>query len=202
MDIAFFAAYVVLPILAFVRARSLAWVTIAIDGSIGVFGSVISFAIDRGHSWTRLELQWTLLIALLAVAVIAWIWPFKGAVSIRRQVLAILVPAALLLVLFFIITTFWTDGLAFLKPVGYLMGHATAEDNAKWLDFTSQFASGEQIKQAVPMGGPLELMLTFIGTLMGVISYFVLGGYNQVAVAANTVVYGEFILVALAPLAS
>ena len=201
MDIAFFAAYVVLPILAFVRARSLAWVTIAIAGSIGVFGSVISFAIDRGHSWTRLELQWTLLIALLAVAVIAWIWPFKGAVSIRRQVLAILVPVALLLVLFFIITTFWTDGLAFLKPVGYLMGHATAEDNAKWLDFTSQFASGEQIKQGVPMGGPLELMLTFIGTLMGVISYFVLGGYNQVAVAANTVVYGEFILVALAPLA-
>ncbi len=201
MDIAFFAAYVLLPILAFVRARSLAWVTIAIAGSIGVFGSVIAFAIDRGHSWTRLELQWTLLIALLAVAAIAWIWPFKGAVSIRRQVLAILVPVAFLLVLFFVITTFWTDTLAFLKPVSYLMGHATAEDNAKWLDFTAQFASGEQIKQAVPMGGPLELMLTFIGTLMGVISYFVLGGYNQVAVAANTVVYGEFILVALAPLA-
>jgi hypothetical protein len=203
VDIAFFAAYVVLPVLAFVRARSLAWVTIAIAGSIGVFGSVIAFAIDRGHSWTRLELQWTLLIALLAVAVIAWIWPFKGAASVpvRRQVLAILVPVAFLLVLFFIITTFWTDTLAFLKPVSYLMGHATAEDNAKWLDFTSQFASGEQIKQAVPMGGPLELMLTFIGTLMGVISYFVLGGYNQVAVAANTVVYGEFILVALAPFA-
>lgn len=201
MDIAFFAAYVVLPVLAFIRARSLAWLAIAIAGSIGVFGSVIAFAIDRGHSWTRLELQWTLLIALLAVAVIAWIWPFKGAVSIRRQALAILVPIAFLLVLFFIITTFWTDTMAFLKPVSYLMGHATAEDNAKWLDFTAQFASGEQIKQAVPMGGPLELMLTFIGTLMGVISYFVLGGYNQVAVAANTVVYGEFILVALAPLA-
>ena len=203
MDIAFFAAYLVLPVLAFIRARSLAWVAIASAGSIGVFGSVISFAIDRGHSLTRLELQWTLLVALVAVAAIAWIWPFKGAgaVPVRRQVLAILVPIVFLLVLFFIITTFWTDTLAFFKPVSYLMGHATAEDNAKWLDFTAQFASGEPIKQGVPMGGPLELMLTFIGTLMGVISHFVLGGYNQVAVAANTVVYGEFIMVALVPLA-
>ncbi|MCX6431884.1 MAG: hypothetical protein NTX29_03570 [Actinobacteria bacterium] len=201
MDIAFLAAYLILPVLAYLRARSVAWVVIAIAGSAGVFGALISFAIDRGHDWTRIELQWTLLVVLAVVTVIAWIWPFRGTVSFRRQALAILLPVAVLLLVFFVITTFWTDGLAFLKPVSYLIGHSTAEDNAKWLDFTSQFAAGQPIQQAVPMGGPLELMLTFIGTLMGVISLAALGGYNEVAVAANSVVYGQFILVALVPLA-
>ena len=201
MDIAFLVAFLVLPLLAYWRARSVAWVTIAVAGSVGVFGSLVNFLIDRGHAWTRVELQWTLLVALAAVAAIAWIWPFRSTVSIRRQVVTILLPVALMLLVFFVITTWWTDGLAFLKPVSYLMGHATAEDNAKWLDFTSQFATGRGIHQAVPMGGPLELLLTFVGTLMGVISLAVLGGYNEVAVAANSVVYGEFIMVAMVPLA-
>ena len=201
MDVAFLVAYLALPVLAYVRVRSVAWLTIAVAGSAGVFGAGINFVIDRGHSWTRIELQWTLLVALAAVTLIAWIWPYRSGVSVRRQALALALPVVLLVLLFFVITTWWTDGLAFLKPVGYLIGHATAEDNAKWLDFTSQFAAGQPIRQAVPMGGPLELMMTFIGTVMGVASMAVLGGYNEVAVAANSVVLGEFIMVAMAPLA-
>ncbi len=44
------------------------------------------------------------------------------------------------------------------------MGHAVAEDNAKWLDFTALFASGVPIDQSVPMGGPLQLVLVFVAT--------------------------------------
>ena len=51
------------------------------------------------------------------------------------------------------------------------------------------------------MGGPLQLVLVFVATLMGVVSQVALGGYNEVMVAANTVIYGQFLFVALAPLA-
>jgi hypothetical protein len=53
----------------------------------------------------------------------------------------------------------------------------------------------------VPLGGPLQLYLTFVGTFMAVISQVVLGGFNEVAVAANTVVYGEYLLAVMMPFA-
>ncbi len=68
---------------------------------------------------------------------------------------------------------------AFLHPVSFLIGHSNAEDNAKWLDFTSQLATGNPIDQAVAMGGPLQLFLTFVATAMGVVSQTYLGGYNE-----------------------
>jgi hypothetical protein len=95
----------------------------------------------------------------------------------------------------------WTETPGFLTPVSFLMGHSNAEDNAKWLDFTSQLASGHAIVQGVPMGGPLELLLTGFATVMGVASQVLLHGYNEVAVAANTVVLGEYAMAILAPLA-
>ncbi len=36
-----------------------------------------------------------------------------------------------------VVTTWWTETPAFLTPVSFLMGHAVAEDNAKWLDFAA-----------------------------------------------------------------
>jgi len=51
------------------------------------------------------------------------------------------------------------------------------------------------------MGGPLQLVLVFVATAMGAMSSILLGGYNQVAVAANSVIYGQFLMIVLAPLA-
>jgi hypothetical protein len=36
---------------------------------------------------------------------------------------------------------------------------------------------------------------------MGVVSRVAVGGYNEVLVAANTVIYGQYLMVAIAPLA-
>jgi hypothetical protein len=201
VDIVFLIAYLALPVVTYLLVRSVTWLTIATVFSVSLFGVLVSFGSDLGHSWTRGELQVMLLLALIAVAAVAVKRRRVSLAPFKRQLYAVIVPFALLLVLLVIITTVWTAEPAFLHPVSFLMGHSVAEDNAKWLDFTAQLATGGPIQQGVAMGGPLALYLTLIATAMGVVSQVVLHGYNEVAVAANSVVFGEFFLVVLAPLA-
>ncbi|MDD2859075.1 MAG: hypothetical protein PHU75_10430 [Candidatus Nanopelagicales bacterium] len=213
MDAVFLVTYVALVGLTYWHVRSTAWVVIVLAGSSAVVGAFISFALDRGHLFTRVQLQGLLVITLLLVLAATFVPSFRrpsaggtgygsaGGYDVRRQALTIWLPVALLLLAFLVVTTVLTKQAAFTHPVSFLIGHGVAEDNAKWLDFTSQFAAGGGISQPVPMGGPLELMLTFVGTVMGVVSSVFLGGYNQVAVAANSVVLGEFFMVALMALA-
>jgi hypothetical protein len=201
VDGLFLFAYVALPVLAYWRSRSLAWTVITLAMSVSLFGVGVSFLIDHSHSWTRTELQWVLLVALAVVPALAFLRPAQRDAPLRRQFLTILVPALALGLFIVNMWLRWTPTSGFMTPVGFLMGHATAEDNAKWLDFAAQYASGSPILQGVPMGGPLQLFLVFVATAMGVLSQLVLGGYNQVAVAANTVVFGEYVMVFIAPLA-
>jgi hypothetical protein len=219
MDLVLLLGYVALLAAAYAKARSTAWLVIMVTGVGGLAGALINFALDRGHDFTRQELQLALMTVLVLVVLLAWLKPLGFAASgtgstrgtdrdlgVRRQLVAIGVPIVLILVGFLVITSLWTEKLAFLRPVSFLIGNGVAEDNAKWLDFSSQWASGAPIEQAVPLGGPLALLLTFIGTAMAVLSQVTLGGFNEVAVAANTIVYGEYamvalVLFALAPLA-
>jgi hypothetical protein len=201
MNAAFLGAYLVLIGVAYWRVRSLAWLVLATAGSIAVFGASLNFIHDRAIRLSGVGLQWILLAALVAVLVAAFVLPYRGSVSVRRQFLAVLLPVLILLGFFILVTTSWTEEPAFLRPVSFLMGNANAEDNARWLDFTAQWASGEQIYQPVPIGGPLQLFMTFIATVMAVISEVTLGGLNQVAVAANSVIYGEYALAIMAPIA-
>ena len=201
MDFVFLIAYLALAGLALFWSRSVTWWVISTVMGITLAGAVMNLGVALSHDWNRSELQILLLLGFVGPAIVASVrrkpsetWEFK------YQALAILVPFALLLLFFFIVTTFWTKDPAFMHPVSFLMGHSKAEDNAKWLDFTSQFASGDPIWQAVPMGGPLAMVMVFVGTVMGAISRAFFGGYNQVAVAANTVVFGQFFMVILAPL--
>ena len=83
--------------------------------------------------------------------------------------------------------------------VGFLLVRQGAEDNAKWLDFAAQVVTGNPIEQAVPLGGPLQLIMVMMATLLAVVSQLSFGGINQVFVAANTVIYLEFVLVMLVP---
>ena len=201
MDVALLVAYVGLIALAYWRSRSLAWLAIAVVASVSVFGVLVNLGDDLGVPWSRVPLQLMLLASLGVVALAAFLRPAPPLATWRRQAVAIGVPVVVLLVFFTVVTWVLTEEPAFLRPVSYLIGHGTAEDNAKWLDFTAQLATGSEIVQAVPMGGPLQLTLTFVATLMGVLSLVMLGGYNEVAVAANTVVLGSYLLVALTPLA-
>ena len=201
MDVLFLIAYVVFPVVTLWRSRSIAWTVIALVASISLFGGVVSFAIDHITPWTRVGLQWVLLVAVIAPAVVAFVRRPKQDAPRRYQALAVLLPVGLLTVFFGVVLTWWTEAPAFTRPVGFLMGHSLAEDNAKWLDFGASLASGAPMEQFVPMGGPLQLVLVFMATLMGVVSSLLYGGYNEVLVAANTVIYGQYMLVVIAPLA-
>ena len=201
MDAFFLLAYLALPVLTWWRSRSVAWTIVMITASVSLVGAIVSFVIDHVALWTRTPLQAMLLLALALPAALAFLRRPTPDAPRRLQVTAIAVPVGLLFVFFAVMTTWWTEVPAYMTPVSFLMGHSLAEDNAKWLDFTSMLAAGGDIEQYVPMGGPLQLVLVFVATLLGAISLVVLGGYNEVFVAANTVVYGQYFMVVIAPLA-
>ena len=201
MDALFLVAYLVIIGATLWRSRSVAWTTVSVLASVSVVGVLVNFSIDHITLFTWLQFQLLLLVALAAPAVVAWVKGTVGATPRRVQFLGTILPTALLAAFFTAVLTWWSEGPALLRPVGYLMGHSIAEDNAKWLDFGAKLATGEAVDQAVPLGGPLQLYLVFVATLMAVASQLLLGGVNEVMVAANTVIVGQYLLVALAPLA-
>lgn len=195
------AAYVILPLLTLWRSRSAAWTVIALLTSISVMGVAVNFVIDHLAPVTWLTLQLMTLVALMIPAVLAFVLPRPRLAPRRRQFLGVLLPVLALGLLLVAITTWWTQVPALQTPVSFLMGHAGAEDNAKWLDFAALLAAGGPIEQGVPLGGPLQLILTMMATAMAVVSTLVYGGVNEVMVAANTVVFSQYLFVVLAPLA-
>ncbi len=201
MHALFLAAYVLLPLATFWRTRSVAWTVVATTASVSAFGLILNFIGNSLFPLTWVQLQVIALIALAVPLGVAFVTRPRQKAPLRNQLLGIAVPVGFLGVFFGVATTWWIERPAYLTPVGFLMGHATAEDNAKWLDFAAFLASGGPIEQSVPMGGPLQLFLVVISTLMAVTSQVTLGGVNEVMVAANTVIYGQFALVVLAPLA-
>jgi hypothetical protein len=201
VDVLFLPAYVMLLLVTFGRSRSLSWTVVMVTASVSIFGVMVGFGIDHVRLWTRVELQCVLLVALLAPAVLAFVRPARRTAPLRLQLLGIAIPVLALGIFVAFVTMFFTEQPAWLNPVSFLMGNAMAEDNAKWLDYTSMMATGQAIDQAVPIGGPLQMYLVFVATLMGVISLIAVGGYSEVLVAANSVIYGQFLLVILAPLA-
>ena len=201
MQTFFLLSYIALPLVTWWRSRSLAWTVIYIAGSVSIAGVAVNFVIDHVTALSWVGLQWLMVAALAAPAALAFAHAPRSDAPRRRQFVGIGVPVLLLLAFLFVMTTWWTEVPAYQSPVGFLMGYVTAEDNAEWLDFAALMATGAPIEQGVPLGGPLQLYLAAVGTAMAVASQALLGGLNEVMVAANTVVFGQFLLAALAPLA-
>ena len=201
MDALLLVTYLVLIAVTLWRSQSVAWTTVSVLASVSVFGALVNFSIDHVWLFTWDQLQLVLLLALVVPAVVASVKGPVGDAPRRSQVLGTLLPTTVLVVFLTVVLTWWSEGPALLRPVAFLMGHSIAEDNAKWLDFGAKLATGEVVDQAVPLGGPLQLYLVLVATLMAVASQLLLGGINEVMVAANTVIVGQFLLVALVPLA-
>jgi hypothetical protein len=91
------------------------------------------------------------------------------------------------------------DSAGALTAVGYLINHPLAEDNAKWLHLTSQLAQGSEISFNGYAGGPLLLVMSVVASLISVLSVVLLGGVNEVAVATNTLIGTQFLLIAIIP---
>jgi len=91
------------------------------------------------------------------------------------------------------------DSAGALTAVGYLINHPLAEDNAKWLHLTSQLAQGSEITFNGYAGGPLLLVMSVVASLISALSVIMLGGVNEVAVATNTLLGTQFLLIAVIP---
>ena len=202
-NLIFLIAFLAVPIAAFVLARSLTFVVVGLTAAVAFVGAFINFTHDRGQRWDFLSLQVAVLIALLLVLVAAFFYRRRlggsSVVPFSRQMIAVIAPFLVGLG-FLILSRLWAAPSSGLYTgVGFLLVRQGAEDNAKWLDFAAQVVTGNPIEQAVPLGGPLQLIMVMMATLLAVVSQLSFGGINQVFVAANTVIYLEFVLVMLVP---
>lgn len=195
-------AYVALPVATYVLSRNLTWTVSVITGSVGLVGALISFSINLGGRWDFASLQVATLLALTAAAAMTWLGRRHEALRVfpwRRHLIAVFLPVILVIAVLALSRIAAGPRAGFFTAVGFLVRRQYAEDNAKWLDFTSQLAAREDIVQAVALGGPLQLFLVIVASALAAASLLLLGGVNEVFVAANTVVYAQYFLAAMVP---
>jgi hypothetical protein len=202
VDLLYLAAYLALPVLTYLMSRNLTWTVAVVAGSVALVGALVTFVLKVGGLWNFASLQLATLVALvLALGATLVVrrradWP---TVPWRHHVIVVLLPFVILVAFLALSRLAAGPRAGFLTAVGFLVRRQHAEDNAKWLDFTGQLVTGNDIVQGVPMGGPLQLFLVIVATALAAASALMLGGVNEVFVAANTVVYGEYLLAAMAP---
>ena len=201
-------AFVAIPIAAWIIRRSLAWVSAAFIAGGSIAGAVVSVTDSWGWrwSWTSLELITLAVFALVLLA--AWFTrPDRDSrPPLRPQFLAIGVPILAVAGGILLSRLLAAPSSGLFTGVGFFMRRIYAEDNSKWLDFTSRLVQGDSIVQSDPLGGPLQIFLIPVANALSAISYLLLGGLNEVFVMSNTVIYGQYGLailaaIALAPLA-
>jgi hypothetical protein len=88
-----------------------------------------------------------------------------------------------------------------LSSVGFFVEKVAAEDNAKWLNATSQLADASIVDTWANVGGPLILVMTFAATLIGSMSFLLYGAVNEVAVSAGSVIFTQIFMVIISPFA-
>jgi hypothetical protein len=206
VDLLYALAYIALPITAYLVSRNLTWTVAIVTGSVSLVGAAVTFVIMAGGLWSFASLQLATLGALLlalgvtiAVRLMArgrLPWP---CVPWRRHALVVGMPFLLIVLIVLVSRLIAAPRAGLFTGVGFLVRRQHAEDNAKWLDFTGQLVTGNDIVQGVSMGGPLQLFLVIVATALAVVSMLMLGGVNEVFVAANTVIYSQYFLAAMVP---
>lgn len=200
LDVLFLVAFVVLPVLALWFTRSVTWVVVALALGFGIAGNAVQSLISLGMDWSVRGLQWLSVGVMLAVVAFAWLRRGHGR-RLRHQLVVSVLPAVLIGLFLILMRVMAPGAPGPLTAVGYLANHPEAEDNAKWLHLTAQLADGRPLEFNGYAGGPLLLLLAVVAALISVLSLIMLGGINEVAVAANTVVGTQFLLIALIPFA-
>ncbi len=198
----FVVLFTLLPILAWWISRNATLVVVSIALGFGLAGNLVQTTIAFGVGWTVYGLQLLVLAVLLIIVLMVTWLSRRGVVSLgsrRRQFLVLGVPALTIGVGLIVLRLMAPDSAGALTAVGYLINHPLAEDNAKWLHLTSQLAQGSEIAFNGYAGGPLLLVVSVVASLISVLSMIMLGGVNEVAVATNTLLGTQFLLIAVIP---
>ena len=96
-NIAFLIAFIVIPIIALWRLKSVTWTLVVTFLSVGFVGAFVQVSAAFGTRWTMVGLQWTLTAAVLVVLVVAVVGSNPRPVPWRIQVSSLLVPSAAVL---------------------------------------------------------------------------------------------------------
>jgi len=205
IDLLLVACWVGVPAAIVWATRSLTWsVTgLAVAGTLG--GNLAQTLVALGLPVNTRTLQAIALIAMAVVLGLALLRRKRRTTvaepTFRRSLAVVLLPA-LLIGLFLILMRLLAPGSpGALTGLGYLFNHPLAEDNAKWLLITGQLGSGADLVFSGYAGGPLLLLMAMMASLISVLSGLLLGGVNEVAVALNTLIGTQFLLICLVPLA-
>ena len=201
IDILLLIAFVALPIAMFVVTRSLTWVATRIAFAFGVAGNAVQSSISLGMSWNMRGLQAVVLAIFVLLLALAFVRRGSPRGGVRRQLFVIVLPMVVLGLFLILMRVFAPSSPGPLTGVGYLIKHTIAEDNAKWLNLSSQLAAGQDLVFNGYAGGPLILVMVMMAALISVLSMLLLGGVNEVAVAVNIVIGTQFFLIALVPIA-
>ena len=198
LDVVLVIGYLALPSAAWWLSGSLTWLAVRLVFGFGLAGVSVQSTVALGWGWDLRELQFLVLAVMAAVVALA-IARRRPRRSLRRQLVLIGVP--MVAIGAYLVAMRWlaTDAAGPLTGVGYFINHPLAEDNAKWLHLTSQLAEGRDLVFNGYAGGPLILLMVVMAALITVLSMVMLGGVNEVAVAVNTVIGVQFLLIALIP---
>lgn len=202
LDLVFAVAFLGIPVAAIVITRSAALVAVLLAAGIGGSGVLMQFTAITTSPFTLRQLQVWLLVTLVAILVAAVLLRRAPGPRLTRSSLLLVGGSSVVLAVAFIASRMLAPGSPGpLSGVGYLIQRTGAEDNAKWLNTAAQMALGTPVDVRAAVGGPLVLVMVVAATLIAVASTLLYGGVNQVAVAADTLILGEFMLVVLAPFA-
>ncbi len=200
IDLALAATFIGLLVMSLIVARSIAAFSVVVLTTAAFLGTAIQFIAVGWRSFTLRELQIIVLVGLVAVLIGSVLMGRRSQRS--RRGLLVIVGSSLAIALAFLVTRALAPGNpGILSGVGYLFSRPGAEDNAKWLNATAQLAQGAPVDTWANVGGPLLLLFTLCATFISALSVLLYGGVNQVAVAADTVLLAEHLLVILAPFA-
>jgi len=205
VDVLLLLLFVAAPVAYLILTRSTARMVLAVSFIVATIGGVLQLSTSRGSGWTLTTIQIALggsLILLVLIGVVERLRKGARHTRLRPQVMAIWLPVAVIALVLLAMRVLAGEQPSVLSGVSFLINHAAAEDNAKWLNLTSQLAVGDSLNfSGGYAGGALIVVLAVVATAARALSQFAYGGVNEVGVAVQAVIGSSYLLVALAPLA-
>jgi hypothetical protein len=189
---------------AIIASRSMARFAILTLFTVTVSGAILQFFSSHSLEVTFGLTQWWLLITGLVLVLLSIYYgrPTGHAALWSRTSNAILIGSSGLIAVAFFVSRLLAPGdLAPLSAVGFFVEKVSAEDNAKWLNATSQLADSSVIDTWANVGGPMLLIMSFAGIMIGAVSFLLYGSVNEVAVSAGSVIFIQIFFVVIAPFA-
>jgi hypothetical protein len=207
-NLLFSVGFMALIATAILVGRSLARFAILTLFTLTVSGAILQFLFSDSGVVNLAFTQWWLLVTGIVLVVLSFMYGTRGKQAIGGTTLWhkssnwILIGSSALITGAFLASRFLAPGeLSPLSSVGFFVQKEAAEDNAKWLNATSQLADASIVDTWANVGGPLLLVMSLAATLIGAMSYLLYGAINEVAVSAGSVIFTQIFLVIIAPFA-